>query len=89
MGNSQTPYFLWDYDLTEEQVKGIVHGKNDVERQWMVGRILTNARFSDVWKYLTASDIVREFPGLRLRPGVKRAWQRALDAWGYHVYTSR
>lgn len=85
MRNPQTPYFLWDYDLTEEQVKGIVRGKNDVERRWILGRILTSARYDDVWKYVTIDDIVSELPKLRLRPGVEQAWRRALTVWGYRV----
>lgn len=63
------PYFLWDYDLTEEDVR----------------RILTNARFEDVWAYLTAQGITESFSKLRMRPDVKEAWRRALSTWGYHV----
>jgi hypothetical protein len=83
--NPARPYFLWDYDLTEDQVREIAHGENAIEKQWIMARILTSAKFGDVWKYLTVADVSREFPKLRLRPGVKRAWQRALTVWGYHV----
>lgn len=79
------PYFLWDYDLTEDQVRKILHGDNKLDRKWLMARILTNAHFNDVWKYLTLKDIVTEFPYLRMRPQIKESWQRALNIWGYHV----
>ncbi len=48
MKAQNTPYFLWDYDLTEDQVRKIVHGDNETERLWMTGRILEHASFDDV-----------------------------------------
>lgn len=79
------PYFLWDYDLTEQNVRDILSGKNAMERRWIIARILSNAHFRDVWKYLTINEIVYEFSNLKLRSSVKEAWQRALTVWGYHV----
>ncbi len=85
MNDNKRPYFLWDYDLTEDDARRILRGDNDVEKWWMMGRILTNARFEDIWRYLSVRDIVREFTHLRLRPQVKANWLRALTVWGYHV----
>lgn len=80
-----TPYFLWDYDLTQDQILAILHGNNEVERLWLIARIITHARFEDIWQYLTLEDIVNIFPKLRLTPKTKQDWQRALNVWGYHV----
>jgi len=80
-----TPYFLWDYDLTKDQIHAILRGDNEVEKLWLTARILTHARFEDIWKYLTLQDIVKIFPKLRLSQKVKQDWQRALNVWGYHV----
>lgn len=82
---TKRPYFLWDYDLTEEQVREILRGENKTERQWMMARILTSARYEDVWSYIQLSDLVHEFPNLRMRREVKEAWSHALTVWGYHV----
>ena len=79
------PYFLWDYDLTDGDVRKILHGENEAEKIWMMSRILTSAQFEDVWRYLRLSDVVREFPRLKMRREMKEAWQFALTAWGYHV----
>lgn len=85
--NKQTPYFLWDYNLNDEQIRGILHGHNEVEKAWLVGRILTHAKFDDVWKYLTVEDIVDIFPKLQLPKKIKQDWERALMIWGYNVQT--
>lgn len=80
-----TPYFLWDYDLSENQIHKILHGNNEVEKLWLITRIITHAKFDDIWQYLTVEDIVRVFPKLRLPLKSKQSWQRALNVWGYHV----
>lgn len=79
------PYFLWDYNLTDTEVREILHGENETEKIWMMSRILASARFEDVWKYVRLSDVVVAFPRLKMRQEIKDAWKFALTAWGYHV----
>src|SRR3989338_5044687 len=52
------PYFLWDYDLSEVQAREILNqpGLSD-KKIWLIGRILAEARFEEVLKYLTVGDI--------------------------------
>ncbi len=78
-------YFLWDYDLNKKQVHNILHGKNETEKAWLIARILTHAQFKDIWQYLKVDDIVKTFSKLRLPINTKKAWQRTLNVWGYHV----
>lgn len=79
------PYFLWDYDLNENQVKKILHRGSDYEKCWLIARILEHAHFDDVFQYLTPKEVFAYFPKLKMRPVIKNYWQRALSAWGYHV----
>ena len=79
------PYFLWDYDLTDSDVRRIIVGNNETEKIWMMSRIIDHAAFEDVWKYLHVHDIVKMFPKLRLRKQSTEAWKLALTTWGYHV----
>ncbi len=79
------PYFLWDYDLTETQVKKILRQGDEYNKLWLIARILEHAHFDDVFKYLTTKEILDYFPKLKMRPVVKKYWQRALAAWGYYV----
>lgn len=79
------PYFLWDYNLDDEDAKKILRQGDEYEKRWLVARILEHAHFRDVFDYLTAEDISEIFSKLKLRPATKRYWQRALNAWGYDV----
>jgi hypothetical protein len=79
------PYFLWDYDLTEEKTRKILRQGTDSEKCWLMARILEHAHFNDVFQYLTLKNILAYFPRLKMRPVIREYWQRALLAWGYHV----
>lgn len=83
--NKNRPYFLWDYNLNEDDVRRILARGSDVEKRWLTGRILTNARFTDIWKYLKPAQVATQFSNLRLRPELKKIWQRAFRIWGYAV----
>ena len=85
MADSDRPYFLWDYDLTEDRVREILRGSNDFDRRWLLARILTNASYPDVWKYTNLKQVTSEFPHLKLRPFIKSAWQNAFRAWESYV----
>lgn len=78
-------YFLWDYNLTDDQIHAILSGDNEVEKLWLTARILTHAKFEDVWRYLSLKNIAKTFSKLRLPQKTKQAWQLALNVWGYHV----
>lgn len=75
------PYFLWDYDLSEKDVKRILREGDDFEKRWLIARILESAHFRDVWKYLSLNEVREIFPRLKLKKPIKKAWQRAFKAW--------
>jgi hypothetical protein len=79
---NQRPYFLWDYDLTEEQVRAILSGDDEVEKAWLITRILEYARWDDIWRYLTVDDVRENFDRLRFRwPRDRELWDYALERW--------
>lgn len=75
------PYFLWDYDLTEKDVRRLLKEGSETTRLWLIARILESARFEDVWRYLTLKEITAIFPRLRLKKEIKEAWLKAFKAW--------
>ena len=83
------PYFLWDYDLSEKDVKKILKEGDEFSRQWLVGRILSHANFKDVFKYLAIQEILSIFPKLKMRKEITQAWERAFVAWGYNVKSQK
>lgn len=79
---ARRPYFFWDYDLTEEQVRDILRSGNDTEKAWVITRILEYARWDDIWRYLTVDDIRQNFERLRFRwPQDRELWAYALKRW--------
>jgi len=79
------PYFLWDYNLDKNQIQTILNGPNETDRLWLTARILSHARFEDVWQYFNLKEILSLFPRLQLKPQIKENWIKAFNAWGYHV----
>lgn len=77
------PYFIWDYDLTEEDVRAILRGDNEYEKLWVMARILESARWADIWQYLTLAEVRRYWPQLyrRMRREVRDVWAWALEVW--------
>ena len=81
----QRPYFIWDYDLTEEDVREILRGDNEHEKVGMMVRILESARWEDIWRYLTLAEVRRYWPEIsrRMRREVREAWNWALQVWSH------
>lgn len=73
-------YFLWDYDLDEAGLRRILRGDNPVEKGWLITRILEYAKWTDIWRYVTPTDIRQNFEQLRFRrPEDQELWAYALD----------
>ena len=77
----ERPPFIWDYDLSEAQVKEILQHSPMMEKKWLVARILEHAKLPDVLKYLTLEQIQQALPQLRLKPATKAHWEKAIRVW--------
>ena len=84
----QSPSFLWDYDLTGDQVHEILRHRPMEEKKWLIGRILEQARLSEVMEYLTVEEIKQALPHLRLKPKTKAHWEKAIQIWTRKPKTS-
>lgn len=81
MSRPQTPYFIWDYDLTEADIRRILRGDEQEQKAWLVSRLLESARYEDIWKYISLTELRAIFPKLQLKPQVRAAWEFALSVW--------
>ena len=81
MKTKTRPYFLWDYNLGEDDVRRILHGENEVDKTWILSRILESAKYEDVWKYTNIDEVKEMFPKLKLKKPIKQAWERAFATW--------
>ncbi len=82
----ERPYLLWDYALSEEQVHAIMSGDNEVEKAWLITRILEYARWDDIWHYLTVNDVRENFSRLRMKPYQRDLWAFALEVWSQDAH---
>ena len=48
MSALQTPYFIWDYDLTDADVRAILQGDDKEQKTWLVAGLLESARYQDI-----------------------------------------
>ena len=75
------PYFLWDYDLSEDDVHRILREGTPVDKNWMLSRILESAKYEDIWKYTTLTEVKEMMPILKIKKPIRQAWERALSVW--------
>jgi hypothetical protein len=55
------PYFIWNADLSDADVRAILVGaRGELEQAQMIAHIMQHARFEDVWKYVAVVDIVQD-----------------------------
>jgi hypothetical protein len=75
-------YFFWDYDLTEDDLRAILRGDNEVEKAWAITRLLEAAKWEDIWRFITLDDLHANFDRLRFRFARDREmWDYALQRW--------
>ncbi len=84
---ARRPYFIWDYDLTEDDVRAILRGDNEYEKIQMMVRILESAHWEDVWSYLAPAEIRQHWREIyrRMRREIRDAWAWAFEVWGYET----
>ena len=57
VSTNKRPYFFWDYDITEDEIRAILRDGEPFDKAWVISRILEHARWNDIWHYLTGADI--------------------------------
>jgi hypothetical protein len=79
------PYFFWDYEITDDEIREILHAGEPFDKAWVISRILEHALWDDIWRYLTVTDIRENFENLSFRrPQDRELWAYALDRWAKH-----
>ncbi|MGH7845217.1 MAG: hypothetical protein ACREQW_08615 [Candidatus Binatia bacterium] len=79
------PDFLWDEPLTREKLKKILDGGTEEERLYYAAKILREARFEEVWDYLSPAFLARYWEKLRRRLGRRKGfWEFFYSTWQRH-----
>lgn len=79
----KVPYFNWDAPVTNGSVRQALAQGSDGEKLFWIARILREARYHDVWKYLSLRrDVLPRWDVLPGRLGRMRAfWEFLIGRW--------
>src|SRR5207249_4141594 len=61
---SAVPYFLWDEPMTVAELRARLGTASPPERTRLLGKILREARDTDVWRFTSPSEVSRLWPEL-------------------------
>lgn len=76
------PYFLWDEERTTAEFRQALELGSPDERCRLIGKLMREARDSDVWKFVTPAEVWAHFDAIRPYLGRRRAfWEYLLDGW--------
>lgn len=81
MDLNEHPYFFWDYDITWKEIEEKLKGQDVSQKSWIVGRMLEYAKWEDIWRFLTVSEIKQLLPHLKMKPNIRKIWEYAIDYW--------
>jgi hypothetical protein len=73
------PYFLWDEPMTVAQFRERL---GSTERPRLLGKLLREARDTDVWYFTTPAEVVRQWREIAPHLGRRRPfWEFLLGQW--------
>jgi hypothetical protein len=76
------PYFLWDEPMTVLEFRRRLTSGSLPEQTRMLGKLLREARDTDVWKFTTPEEAWRKLPELSRHLGRRRPfWEFLFDLW--------
>lgn len=76
------PYFLWDEPMTVAELRRRLSTLSAPERARLLGKVLREARDTDVWKFASPAHVVSSWPELVPHLGRRRGfWEFLLDSW--------
>ncbi len=76
------PYFLWDEDLSIEELRRKLQGGDEAERLRLMAKLLREARDIDVWAFVTPQQVAEALSSIRHRLGRRRAfWEFLIEGW--------
>ena len=76
------PYFLWDEDVSIDELRGVLAGPDTFERDRLLGKMLREARDLDVWAFVSPTEVARALDRIPRRIGRRLAfWRFLIDGW--------
>ncbi len=76
------PYFLWDEPMDVAELRRRLRTATASEQSRLLGKILREARDTDVWRFTTPSQVAARWNEVSVHLGRRRAfWEFLLARW--------
>lgn len=76
------PYFLWDEPMTVGELRRKLVASSEPERVRLLGKVLREARDTDVWKFITPSELLAVWDKVERHLGRRRPfWRFLIREW--------
>ena len=76
------PYFLWDEERTTGEFRRALATAAADERWRLVGKLMREARDTDVWSFIGPAEVWANFAAIRPYLGRRRAfWEYLFHGW--------
>jgi hypothetical protein len=76
------PYFLWDEDVSIEELHHVLAGPDGPRRDQLLAKMLREARDIDVWHFVRPGEVTRVLERLRRRIGRRHVfWVFLIEGW--------
>jgi hypothetical protein len=76
------PYFLWDETTTVREFRARLAVASPEEKSRLLGKLLREARDTDVWFFTTVKDVRAHWPTIERHLGRRREfWGFVLQGW--------
>ncbi len=80
------PYFLWDLDLTLDELRARLRDSDSDLRHYFLAKVLRQAKPDDALQLVSAAQIATAWPRLEAQLGREREfWRWLLERWGFDV----
>ncbi|MBL8949924.1 MAG: hypothetical protein JNK82_04045 [Myxococcaceae bacterium] len=83
MSGAELPlYFTWDDPMTAAELRASLAAADDAEKARLLGKVMREARDTDVWAFTSLAEVRRLMPLLDRYLGRRRAfWKYLLAGW--------
>jgi hypothetical protein len=76
------PYFLWDEDLTAEELRARLVDPDSEVRAYFLGKLMRQAKPDDVFAFVSLRDLIAQFPAVARYLGRSREfWSWLIERW--------
>ncbi|MEA2162047.1 MAG: hypothetical protein QOK37_174 [Thermoanaerobaculia bacterium] len=76
------PYFLWDVDMTLDELKRLLREGDPATRAYLTGKMMRQAKPDDALQFVSPQEIADRWPSLEKYLGKTHAfWSWLIEEW--------